>query len=131
MVSQIFISLPLQLPELAERYLADSTRRHASTSSDRPEREPFGPSDYAAAARVAPVGFAYRYGMGTLSCSQVLMCENELTVPVVKPVRLRARSARQLNIQVGFGTHVYKEGARASVMRLSTTGWRRQQEQQD
>ncbi|GLC34241.1 hypothetical protein PLESTB_001607200 [Pleodorina starrii] len=51
---------PLQVPELAERYLAETTRRLATTSSDRAEREPHGPTDKGAAARVAPIGFAYR-----------------------------------------------------------------------
>ncbi|GFR51479.1 hypothetical protein Agub_g13889 [Astrephomene gubernaculifera] len=51
---------PLQIPQLAERYLAEATRRLASSSSDRPEREPHGPCDLGAAARAAPIGFAYR-----------------------------------------------------------------------
>ncbi|KAG2495001.1 hypothetical protein HYH03_006934 [Edaphochlamys debaryana] len=51
---------PADVPELAERYLAEATRRHASTASDRAEREPYGPSDLCAAARAAPIGYAYR-----------------------------------------------------------------------
>ncbi|KAG2429788.1 hypothetical protein HXX76_010572 [Chlamydomonas incerta] len=51
---------PLKVPELAERYLAEKTRRHASSSSDRADREPHGPSDLGAAARAAPIGLAYR-----------------------------------------------------------------------
>ncbi|PNW81371.1 hypothetical protein CHLRE_07g353230v5 [Chlamydomonas reinhardtii] len=55
---------PLKVPELAERYLAETTRRHASSSSDRPDREPHGPSDLGAAARAAPIGLAYRRAGG-------------------------------------------------------------------
>ncbi|KXZ53700.1 hypothetical protein GPECTOR_6g617 [Gonium pectorale] len=51
---------PAAVPELAERYLEETTRRHASTSSDRADREPYGPSDLCAAARAAPIGLAYR-----------------------------------------------------------------------
>ncbi|PNH11324.1 hypothetical protein TSOC_001857, partial [Tetrabaena socialis] len=51
---------PADVPALAERYLAETTRRYASTSSDRAEREPYGPSDFCAAARVAPIGLACR-----------------------------------------------------------------------
>ncbi|EFJ47127.1 hypothetical protein VOLCADRAFT_105192 [Volvox carteri f. nagariensis] len=64
-------SQPLQVPELAERYLAETTRRLATTSSDRSEREPHGPTDFCAAARAAPIGFAYRSAGGERLLSAV------------------------------------------------------------
>ncbi|KAG2434411.1 hypothetical protein HYH02_012423 [Chlamydomonas schloesseri] len=62
---------PLKVPELAERYLAETTRRHASSSSDRADREPHGPSDLNAAARAAPIGLAYRRAGGERLLSAV------------------------------------------------------------
>ncbi|GIM05420.1 hypothetical protein Vretimale_9922 [Volvox reticuliferus] len=64
-------SQPLQVPELAERYLAETTRQLASTSSDRSDREPYGPTDLCAAARAAPIGFAYRSAGGDRLLSAV------------------------------------------------------------
>ena len=48
------------LPHLAHDFLAASIALASSTSSDRAEREPYGPSDYGAAARIAPLALAYR-----------------------------------------------------------------------
>lgn len=55
---------PENVPALAGQFLAATTQRYAGTTSDRPEREPCGPSDYCAAARAAPIGLAYRCSAG-------------------------------------------------------------------
>lgn len=47
------------LPRLASVFLK-GVSRSTSTSSDRPEREPFGVADFGAAARIPPVALAYR-----------------------------------------------------------------------
>lgn len=49
------------LSDKAEAYLDTTSSRRARSSSDRPDREPFGASDYGAAVRIAPLGLAYRH----------------------------------------------------------------------
>ncbi|GFH15215.1 Hflx-type G domain-containing protein [Haematococcus lacustris] len=46
------------LPHLAQSFLAQSQAQLASTATDRQERQPWGPADNGAAARVAPVALA-------------------------------------------------------------------------
>ncbi|KAL6764714.1 ADP-ribosylation/Crystallin J1 [Haematococcus lacustris] len=46
------------LPHLAQSFLAQSQAQLASTATDRQERQPWGPADNGAAARIAPVALA-------------------------------------------------------------------------
>lgn len=53
--------MPLDtIPFLAQKYLDENTSRRSHISGDRADREPYGPEDNGAAARVLPVALAYR-----------------------------------------------------------------------
>lgn len=74
---------PGELPRLAAGMLLSSEALLASTSSDRHEREPYGPADNTAAGWVAPVAVAYAgAGAGALEAAVQEACRATHTHPL-------------------------------------------------